>query len=109
MRVKYHYLKGYEFDDIKAASNFGQELDLQEIDHILVLTVETIPRQAYMTVGYRHQLDGDGQRRFIFVLDGADDLETLEKRPFSFKELDTMFQQATEKVLSGPFVYVSDD
>src|SRR4051794_1009977 len=104
MRVKYNYLKGYKFDDIKAASNFDKE-----INHILVLTVDTIPRQAYMTVGYGHRLDGDGQWRFIFVLDGADDLETLEKRPFAFEELDVMFKQATEKVLSRPFVYISDD
>lgn len=109
MRVKYNYLKGFEFDDIKVASNFDKKLDFQEIDHILVLTVQTIPRQAYMTVGYGHRLDGDGQRRFIFVLDGADDLETLRKKPFAFEELDVMFKQATEKVLSGPFVYISDD
>ena len=109
MRVKCRYLKGYEFDHIKAASNFDEELDLQEIDHILVLTVEAIPRHAYMTVGYGHRLDGDGQRRFIFVLDGADDLETLEKKPLSLNDLDVRFKQATEKVLSGPFVYVSDE
>ena len=109
MRVKYNYLKGYEFDRIKAASNFDEEPNSQGIDHVLALTVDTIPRQAYMTVGCGHRIDGDGKRRFIFVLDGADDKESLEKRPLVLEKLDLMFKQATETVLSGPFVYVSDD
>jgi hypothetical protein len=50
MRVKYNYLKGYEFDRVKAAStNFDEEPNSQGIDHILTLTVDTIPRHAYMT------------------------------------------------------------
>ena len=43
------------------------------------------------------------------MLDRADDKESLEKRPLVFKKLDLMFKQATETVLSGPYVYVSDD
>jgi len=46
---------------------------------------------------------------FIFVLDAADDLETLQNKPFIYEDLDMMFKQATEKVLSGLFVYVSED
>jgi len=76
---------------------------------ITALMVDMIPCQAYMTVGCRHWVDGDDKRRFIFVLDRADDKESLEKRPLVFKKLDLMFKQATETVLSGPYVYVSDD
>ena len=43
------------------------------------------------------------------MLDGADDKECLEKKPFAFEVLDSMFKQATEMVLSGPSIYVSDD
>jgi len=108
MRNKYNYLKGYEFDSIKAASNFDARPNSQGMDHILAITVDTIPREAYIRVGSGHRLEG-GKRQFVFVLDRADDKESLEKKPFVFEELDPMFRQATEMVLSGPFVYVSDD
>ena len=109
MRAKSNYLKGYEFDELKAASNFNEELTLPSMDHNLALTVQTLPRESYMRVGCGHRVGGDGALRFIFVLDGADDLETLQNKPFIYEDLDTMFKQATEKVLSGPFVYVSED
>lgn len=109
MRVKFNYLKGYEFDESKAASHFNEELTLQSIDRNIAITVQTLPREAYLRVGCGHRVGGDGMLRFIFVLDAADDLETLENKPFVFEELDSMFKQATELVLSGPFVYVSED
>jgi len=62
-----------------------------------------------MRAGSGHRLDGDGKWQFVFVLDGADTKESLEKKPFVFEELDPMFKQATDMVLSGPFIYVSDD
>ena len=108
MRDRYNYFKGYEFDCIKAASNFDVKPNSPGMDHILTLTVDIIPREAYIRVGCGHRLEG-GQRQFVFVLDVADDKESLEKEPFVFEELDPMFRQATEKVLSGPFIYVSDD
>jgi hypothetical protein len=109
MRSKFNYLRGFEFDCIKAASSFGEDPNSTGMDHLLIITVRTLPREAYMRVGSGHRLEGDGKRQFIFVLDGADDKESLEKKPFMFEELDPMFKQATEIVLSGPFIYVSDD
>jgi hypothetical protein len=109
MRRRYNYLKGYEFDNLKAASHFDPKPSPQAMENILTTTVDTIPREAYMRVGCGHRPEGDGKRLFIFVLDGADDKESLENKPIVFEKLDPMFQQATQWVLSGPFIYVSDD
>ena len=109
MRSKYRYLKGCEFDSIKAASNFDEMPNSPGMDQLLTITVDTIPREVYTRVGSGHRLEGDAKRRFIFVLDGADDKESLEKKPSVFSKLDPMFKQATEMVLSGPFIYISDD
>lgn len=111
MRNRYNYLRGYEFDCAKAASRFDEDPNSLAMDHLLTLTVDTIPRGAYMRVGsgHRQEGDGDGKRQFIFVLDAADDKETLEKKPLRVEDLDPMFRQATEVVLSGPYIYISDD
>ncbi|KIM92225.1 hypothetical protein PILCRDRAFT_810256 [Piloderma croceum F 1598] len=110
MRCRYNFLKGYEFDSVKAASNFDEKPNSPGMDQLLTITVDTIPQERRISgLGSGHRLEGDGKRRFIFVLDGADDKESLEKKPLVIEELDPMIRQATELVLSGPFIYVSDD
>jgi len=82
MTRRYNFLKGYEFDNVKAASNFDEKPSNS-------LGIGPAPhnhggyhsREAYLRVGSGHRLEGDGKRRFIFVLDGADDKESLEKKP----------------------------
>ena len=94
MRCRYNFLKGYEFDGVKAASNFDEKPNSPGMDQFFTITVDTIPREAYIRVGSGHQLEGDGMRRFIFVLDGADDKESLEKKPLVIEELNPMESSA---------------
>ena len=66
-------IKGYEFDSIKAASNFDEMPNSPGMDHLLTITVDAIASEAYMRVGSGHRLEGDAKRRFIFVLDESND------------------------------------
>lgn len=105
MRLGCKYVKGYQFDHRKACQQFSCEPYTAEALQLLDIVVKNMNRDDYITMvaGYRVS-DQEMRTEVIFMLDGGDDLEDLDKRPISLDNRPSI--TAAKSFLSGPFVYV---
>lgn len=105
MRLGFKYAKGYHFDHDKACQKFPCKPYTADTFQIIDFVVKAMNRDDYLTVvgGYRVG-DKNMRTQFVFMLDGGDDPDDLDKRSVDLDSRPSII--AAQSFLSGPHIYV---